>query len=761
MRITIISVCPDLLSAFIDADQGLAVEHPGVCELRLFNATTPPGPDELRRLPGTIADSDFLVVDLNGAPQAWTDALAEPVGAYQGDMLPLGRLFTDRLRLGTVRPAPGGAPIAPAGPGVQPTSAEGADPEQFAADARNLSRLLRLFHAMNRPCAMAFLTTLLHDYGGHPRIPVADAEPPAGGVAPVDLATGREFTDVAGYIEAVGGPGRRQTALVLYPGNGYPIDSTAATKAVVDAIDEHCWALALAVRDATRTVDELRRQLGEAGIVPDIVVNMLNLRLGTGFGGGRGGDGAELLDEWGAAHVHPILLTRITIDQWRTAPSGLSPAKVMVSMMLPEIDGCIDEIPVAAMSEPRIDERYGVAINELTPIPEQIDRLAGRVAGLARLRRLDPATARVAVIGYDYPAGESRLLGGSFLDAAASMSAVLAELARTGYRVGTPGADELLDQLLARAVNSPRYGAPDEPLVYHGARARADLGDELAWARVDESWPADGPTPPMTTPEGDYVIPALEFGNALVGIQPGRGGATADAQAHDKTAPPHPQYLAFYTWLQKVWRPDVIIHVGTHGTMEFLGGKENAVSTRCFPDLMMGPIPHVYLYYAGNPAEGLIAVRRSHAQLVSYQPVPLVPGGLHEALAELDDLVAEYRRSLALAPATSAELLEEVRRRARAEHLPTDPDELEPHLDRLAQSLAPMGLHVFGQAWTSQETRAVVHGVLDHGGAGLPRAVELVAESQGLDPAALDELPRAELAGLRQEAARLIDEALD
>ena len=762
MRITIISVCPDLLSALIAVDQDLARTHPGVCELRLFNATDPPSPQDAARLPGAVSSSDFLLIDLSGAPQAWTDALAGPVAAYEGDLLPPGHLFTDRLRLGTVRPAPGGVPIGPAGPGARPTSAEGADPERFAADLANLSTLLRCFYAMSPVHARAFLTLLLHEYGGHPEVVVTSAEYPADGVVAVDLAGGREFTDVRRYVEAVGGPGDRQIALVLYPGDGYPIDSTAATRAVAEALGAHCWVLPLAVRNATRTVDDLRRLMGEADIVPDVVVNMLSLRLGTSYGGGRAGAGAELLNEWGAAHVHPILLTRITIEDWRRAASGLSPAKVMVSMMLPELDGSIDEIPVAAMSTPRVDERYGVSLNALTPIPEQVDRLAGRVAGLLRLRRLDPAEARVAIIGYDYPAGESRLLGGSFLDVAASMSAILAELARTGYRVGTPEPDELLDQLLSRAVNSPRFGAPDAPFVYPRAQARADLGDERAWAQVDQAWPADGPAAPMTTPEGDFIIPALEFGNALVGIQPGRGGgATADAQAHDKTAPPHPQYLAFYTWLQRVWRPDVVVHVGTHGTLEFLGGKENAVSTRCYPDIMMGSVPHVYLYYAGNPAEGLIAVRRSHAQIVSYQPVAMVPGGLHDTLAELDELVAEYRRSLALSPATSGELLEEVRRRAEAEHLPTDPDELEPHLDRLAQSLTPMGLHVFGRAWTPEQTRTMVHGALGHGGAELPPAVEVVAEAQGLDPDSLDELPRTELAGLRALATRLIDEALD
>ena len=96
----------------------------------------------------------------------------------------------------------------------------------------------------------------------------------------------------------------------------------------------------------------------------------------------------------------------------------------------------------------------------------------------------------------------------------------------------------------------------------------------------------------MTTPEGDFIIPAVDYGNVLVGIQPGRGSVKmATTDTHDTTRPPHPQYAGFYTWLSQVWKPDVIIHVGTHGTLEFLQGKENAVSAECFPDMLIGDIP--------------------------------------------------------------------------------------------------------------------------------------------------------------------------
>ncbi|HCW42772.1 MAG TPA: hypothetical protein DGM18_10165, partial [Cutibacterium acnes] len=163
------------------------------------------------------------------------------------------------------------------------------------------------------------------------------------------------------------------------------------------------------------------------------------------------------------------------------------------------------------------------------------------------------------------------------------------------------------------------------------------------------------------------------------------------------------------------WKPDVIIHVGTHGTLEFLQGKENAVSAECFPDMLIGDIPHVYIYYCGNAAEGLIARRRAHAVLVSYQPPVMQPTRLDGELAELDDLISEYRRSVTLMPQTSAELLEQVHGRATALHLPTDLDELEVELARTKRSLVPMGLHVWGQAYTPQEARLMVRGMAEHG----------------------------------------------
>ena len=193
------------------------------------------------------------------------------------------------------------------------------------------------------------------------------------------------------------------------------------------------------------------------------------------------------------------------------------------------------------------------------------------------------------------------------------------------------------------------YLTARRPAVYLRPQAEADLANPRAWDDIAKTWTADDPLP-MVDGDGNFLIPHVVYGNVLVGIQPGRAPEVDHAAAHDNTVPPHPQYLAYYAWLQHVWQADVIVHIGTHGTLEFLKSKENAVSAHDFPDLMVGDVPHVYLYYAGNPAEALLARRRSHATIVSYQPPVMTPGGLHDQLGDLADMLASYRRSLSTAP---------------------------------------------------------------------------------------------------------------
>ncbi len=148
--------------------------------------------------------------------------------------------------------------------------------------------------------------------------------------------------------------------------------------------------------------------------------------------------------------------------------------------------------------------------------------------------------------------------------------------------------------------------------------------------------------------DGNLLITGLSFGNATVHVQPKRGcfGARCDGQVckilHDPDCPPPHQYLATYHWIENIYGADVIVQVGTHGNLEFLPGKGVGLSEECFPDVVTGDVPFLYMYNADNPPEGTIAKRRGYAILVDYMQTVLAGSGLYGELEELEHLLGQY-----------------------------------------------------------------------------------------------------------------------
>lgn len=806
MKIAVITISPDVLRAMIGATARLDAVCPGWGSTEIHYATKAPSPDELRRLADELPGTDAIICDLMGADPRWQEIISGSLDGYRGQLIACSQALIERARLGRFemaashrgargmgaparqgkpsedvgRPAMPGLGSKPGGmsgtmPGRTPSGMLGttpsgmpgrptdAAPEDLARrDAITYGRLVGAFMTAGEQGALFVLGTLVRDYGGHPELEVSEPPERRAGVRLADPATGTRYARVEDYIAAHDGSAGRPTVALLYYGGSYPVNSEPVAAALNAALSTVCRVLPVAVEmNAAESLGPLRELLTTTGLEPELILNLMSFRLGAGPMGGDPDGGVRLLNDLGAPYIKPLTLSRGTVDDWRESPRGISPSETTVSLLLPELDGCIDEITVAAMSarpaEGGTEPQIGV--EQLEMIDEQVDRLVQRVTGMLRLRALANEDKRVAIIGYDYPAGEGNMLGGAFLDTAASIEAIMADLSVQGYRIDPPEPGGLLPDLLSRAVNSPGYVTSGSPIRYSRTDAERDLANPRAWAEVDEYWAARANLP-MVDPHGDFLIPAVEYGNVLVGVQPGRGPLSGDTAAHDNTIAPHPQYLAFYTWLRKVWKADVIVHIGTHGTFEFLKAKENAVSVHCFPDLMLEDIPHVYLYYVANPTEGLIARRRAHATIVSYQPPVMRPGGLHGELLELSELLADHRRARDLMPQTTEDLRERLVAQAEAAHLPTDLDELEAELERLAVGLVPRGLHVFGERWGPDEVVEMTCGVVSHGLDDQPPAAELIAANDGLNPAEIDSLSPAQRAQLEDRAAALVNRAL-
>ena len=120
-----------------------------------------------------------------------------------------------------------------------------------------------------------------------------------------------------------------------------------------------------------------------------------------------------------------------------------------------------------------------------------------------------------------------------------------------------------------------------------------------------------------------YVIPAVHFGNVLVGLQPIRGwSGNPDLVYHSPQLPPNWQYICFYEWLRHVFHANAIVHVGTHGTLEWLPGHQVGLMSEDWPHLLLPDVPHVYLYITSNPGEAMVAKYRSGPELLTHLPPP-------------------------------------------------------------------------------------------------------------------------------------------
>ncbi|MCG8376982.1 MAG: cobaltochelatase subunit CobN, partial [Chlorobiales bacterium] len=221
---------------------------------------------------------------------------------------------------------------------------------------------------------------------------------------------------------------------------------------------------------------------------------------------------------------------------------------------------------------------------------------------------------------------------------------------------------------------------------------------------MDRAW--GGFPGPVMAWRNRLVLPGLETGKVFIGLQPSRGGFEDPTRSyHDKNLPPHHQYLAFYKWLEHGFQADAVVHLGTHGTLEFLPGKETGLSGDCFPDYLVGDLPHLYLYYSGNPAEAMIAKRRSLGALVNHLPPPYTMAESYGRMSELEDLLAEGEEAERLDPGRLPLIRERLAELTQELGLEYESREaLARRLHQWRTSLVPGRMHVLGQAFSKKET---------------------------------------------------------
>jgi cobaltochelatase CobN len=428
---------------------------------------------------------------------------------------------------------------------------------------------------------------------------------------------------------------------------------------------------------------------------PSVVLNA------TAFAAGQDGAGSPL--DAAGAPVLQLILAGAEKPAWAASSRGLSQSDMAMQVVLPELDGRLLTTAISFKAEtetvPGLD--FSRVVNR--PDPDGIALAADRALGWARLAATPANERRVAVVLSDYPGAGGGQVGHAVgLETFASLAALLEDLSGAGYATGAPLSAKALTDVLCHAAPTPFLDLTTYETLFAAlpVATREKIG--AAWGD-----PADDPA----VRDGNFSLRHAMLGKLVVAVQPDRGNALdRKATYHDPDLPPRHPYAAFYLWLRCVEAVHALVHLGTHGTLEWLPGKAVALSDACVPVALARGLPVIYPFIVNNPGEAAAAKRRLGAVTIGHLTPPLRAAGTHGAAADLERLIDEYAAADGLDRRRAKTLRRDILERAETAGLLAEsgvargaPDDealarLDAYLCDVKDLQIRDGLHVFGRA---------------------------------------------------------------
>jgi magnesium chelatase subunit H len=364
----------------------------------------------------------------------------------------------------------------------------------------------------------------------------------------------------------------------------------------------------------------------------DVVVSLTGFALVGGPARQDHPKAIEALKRLNRPYMVALPLVFQTTEEWQDSELGLHPIQVALQIALPELDGGIEPIILSGR-----DGKTGKAI----ALQDRVEAIAQRAMKWSTLRRKPKLNKRVAITVFSFPPDKGNVGTAAYLDVFGSIHKVMDSLKRNGYDVqDLPDSGEaLMLEVLHNA--QAQYSSPELNIAY---RMSIPEYEELTpyYERLIPSW--GEPPGHLNTDGQNLLVYGKSFGNVFIGIQPTFGYEGDPMRLlFSRSASPHHGFAAYYTYLEKIWKADAVLHFGTHGSLEFMPGKQIGMSGDCFPDSLIGTIPNLYYYAANNPSEATIAKRRSYAETISYLTPPAENAGLYKGLKELSELIASYQ----------------------------------------------------------------------------------------------------------------------
>jgi magnesium chelatase subunit H len=474
----------------------------------------------------------------------------------------------------------------------------------------------------------------------------------------------------------------------------------------------------------------LREWLDRMGV--DVVINTMGFPL---VGGPAGSSKAgltvdvarDLLSRLDVPYIVAQPLFLQDVENWHT--HGVSPIHSTILYSLPEMDGAVAPVVLGGMQG-----------ESIVSLADRLNRLTELVRGFVHLRRKPVAEKKIAIVVYNYPPGMGNTATAALLDVPASLVKLLRRLRDAGYQVDNfPEDPAVLIKCLAGSIhqNPPADFPPNHPPIPPAVTLSREDYHRMVSAeeqnRINDRWNA---FPGDIAPAGiDQVfLGGMQLGHVYVGVQPPiamPGDPMRLLFDHENT--PHHQYMLFYRWLVEDFGADAIVHMGMHGTAEWMPGLQLGVTEKCWPDKLLGKVPNFYVYPINNPAEANIAKRRGFSTIISHAIPPYGRAGLYKELVALKELLDEYR-SNSRSPEVEAGILQKIELLNLEVDLVRQADEpfeqfasrVYAYLRELEQRLIVDSLHVLGDVPPSDQQLTLLTEVMKVSRDGMPSLADMV-----------------------------------
>ncbi len=465
-------------------------------------------------------------------------------------------------------------------------------------------------------------------------------------------------------------------------------------------------------------------------------------------------ESASMFTELGVPVIKGILSFNSKED-WKNSFQGLNPIDISINIAMPEFDGDLISVPVAFSDVAFIDPLTGAKITKYLFEEERIEKIVNLSLNWARLKYIPNSNKKVAIIFHNYPP-KNHSIGTAFgLDSPVSVLNILKEMRNRGYKIDQipENGQSLINEIISKATNDRNFLSIEQ--LYQRAVSKVTLEDYNKWFDIlDEGIKEDmikgfgNPPGEMFNYKDELIIPGIINGNIFIGMQPPRGYLENSADLHSPDLPMPHHYYAYYEWIRNVFKADAIMHIGMHGSLEWLPGKSAGLSKNCYPDLAIKDLPNIYPYIINNPGEGTQAKRRSYCCIIDHMIPVMCSAGSYEETAELENQLDEYYEAKLVNPTKLSYLREMIWDKVKEASLHVDleipseeqPSNFDDFIQKLHEYLSEMkdtqireGLHTFGEPPEGQYLIEFLVALTRLPNGDIPSLRQVISEFKGYD----------------------------